>query len=134
MNQVFVDTSGWLAIVVASDQYHSEAVLHYERFRTEETKLITHEGVLIEVGNMLSPSRSRSVAVELRTKIIASSRIELAALTNELIDDAWDLYSKRADKDWSIVDCMSFLVMERRGIVEALTDRHFEQAGFTKLL
>jgi predicted nucleic acid-binding protein len=38
-------------------------------------------------------------------------------------------------KDWSLTDCISFVVMEERGVTEALTsDRHFEQAGFASLL
>jgi hypothetical protein len=45
------------------------------------------------------------------------------------------LYSDRPDKDWSLTDCTSFVVMKRLRITEALTaDRHFEQAGFKVLL
>jgi hypothetical protein len=44
------------------------------------------------------------------------------------------LYNSRLDKDWSLTDCISFVVMRERGITEALTgDHHFEQAGFTTL-
>jgi predicted nucleic acid-binding protein len=44
-------------------------------------------------------------------------------------------YSRRPDKDWSLTDCISFVVMRDRGITEALTgDHHFEQAGFKALL
>ena len=46
-----------------------------------------------------------------------------------------DLYNARDDKDWSLTDCISFIVMKEHGITEALTgDRHFEQAGFRALL
>lgn len=39
------------------------------------------------------------------------------------------------NKDWSLTDCISFVVMQREGIDEALTgDRNFEQAGFKALL
>ena len=43
----------------------------------------------------------------------------------------FDLYESRLDKDWSLTDCVSFAVLSRRGLTEALTaDHHFEQAGF----
>ena len=47
----------------------------------------------------------------------------------------WELYSSRLDKDWGIIDCISFVLMEERNLIEALTgDHHFEQAGFKVLL
>ena len=40
----------------------------------------------------------------------------------------------RADKDWSLTDCVSFVVMQREGVIEVLSgDRHFAQAGFKPL-
>jgi predicted nucleic acid-binding protein len=39
------------------------------------------------------------------------------------------------DKDWSVTDCASFVIMDHRRIVEALThDHHFEQKGYRALL
>jgi predicted nucleic acid-binding protein len=53
----------------------------------------------------------------------------------ELFSCGLALFSQRLDKDWSLTDCISFVVMERLGLQEALTgDRHFEQAGFRALL
>jgi hypothetical protein len=54
----------------------------------------------------------------------------VAPFQPELIDSAVQLYRTRPDKDWSLTDCLSFVVMERRHLTEALTtDGHFEQAG-----
>ncbi len=59
----------------------------------------------------------------------------LISIDEELYEAGWKLYAKRPDKDWGIVDCISFIVMQRQGITEALTtDKHFKQAGFIKLL
>lgn len=45
------------------------------------------------------------------------------------------MFRNRTDKNWSLVDCASFVVMRKHGILEALTaDHHFEQAGFVRLL
>jgi hypothetical protein len=52
-----------------------------------------------------------------------------------LFDARVALYGERMDKDWPLTDCISFVVMQREGITDALTgDRHFEQAGFVPLL
>jgi len=53
----------------------------------------------------------------------------------ELFDRGCELYTSRSDKEWSLTDCISFVVMKERGLTDALTpDRHFEQAGFKILL
>ena len=57
-------------------------------------------------------------------------RIEVAPFQPEPIDSAVQLYRARPDKDWSLADCLSFVITERRPLTEALTtDGHFEQAG-----
>jgi uncharacterized protein len=53
----------------------------------------------------------------------------------ELFQRGYDLYARRPDKDWSLTDCTSFVVMKEQGLTDALTtDHHFEQAGFQMLL
>jgi hypothetical protein len=52
-----------------------------------------------------------------------------------LFERGLSLYLRRMDKDWSLTDCVSFVVMEEMALTDALTgDRHFEQAGFHVLL
>ena len=53
----------------------------------------------------------------------------------ELFAEGLALYSSRKDKEWTLTDCISFVVMKREELGEALTgDHHFKQAGFTTLL
>lgn len=77
-----------------------------------------------------------------RSKMIAfidalkqSPLVEVIHVDPLLDEKAWQLLKSREDKGWSLTDCTSFVVMEERHINEALTtDRHFEQAGFIRLL
>ena len=61
--------------------------------------------------------------------------IEIVHIDERLDKEAWKLLAERLDKQWSLVDAASFVVMRERGISEALaTDKHFEQDGFVRLL
>ncbi|MBI4581577.1 MAG: type II toxin-antitoxin system VapC family toxin [Planctomycetes bacterium] len=65
----------------------------------------------------------------------ADSAVEIVPFSEELFRAGIELYRDRPDKSWSLTDCLSFVVMQRQVLVEALTrDHHFEQAGFTVLL
>ncbi len=45
------------------------------------------------------------------------------------------LFRDRTDKEWGLIDCVSFVVMSERGVTKALTvDEHFQQNGFHALL
>lgn len=61
--------------------------------------------------------------------------LQIVPVNQALFDQGWVLYKQRPDKDWSLTDCISFVVMMRDAIIQAFTsDHHFEQAGFIKLL
>lgn len=45
------------------------------------------------------------------------------------------LYQSRLDKTWDLTDCISFIVMQDQGLIDAVTvDKHFVQVGFRALL
>ena len=74
-------------------------------------------------------------AVEVLTTLQSNPLVEIVAMRAEILADAFDLYSRRSDKEWRMTDCVSFVVMHERGLIEALTmDQHFQQAGFRALL
>lgn len=64
-----------------------------------------------------------------------NANVEVLPQTSIQFREAYGLYKRMADKEWSLTDCASFEIMKARGITEALAhDHHFEQAGFTALL
>lgn len=90
---------------------------------------------MLETGNGLSVLRLRVAAVAWRQKLEKSDRVEIIAVSRSIYEAGWRLFEERPDKEWGIVDCISFELMKQLNIHEALTaDKHFEQAGFKKLL
>lgn len=135
MARVFVDTAAWLALINKDDHFHKQARAVRDRLVAAQASFITTDWVLLEVANSLSKRRFRKSAVRLVEAISRSPNIRVVRTDPYLWDRAWNLYKKSRDKDWSLTDCMSFVVMRDEGIRQAFTtDRHFEQAGFVKLL
>jgi predicted nucleic acid-binding protein len=132
MKSVFADTFHFLALLKADDPYHSRAVeLHRVRWR----KLVTTDCVLLETGDACCEPQDHGDFLALYDSLPRDSRIEIVRLTPELLERGVTLFRNRADKNWPLTDCISFVVMEHHGLSEALTaDRHFEQAGFKTLL
>jgi uncharacterized protein len=90
---------------------------------------------LLEIGNALSKQRHRAAAIQLLESLEADPSVEIILFTNSLYKLAFNLFKQREDKEWGLVDCISFIVMQDRGITAALTaDTHFQQAGFRALL
>jgi predicted nucleic acid-binding protein len=132
---VFLDTSYAIVLSAPADQLHESAVRVAERIESENVSLVTTRAVVVEIGNALSKSKYRRAAVELLQSLEEDPTVEIVPLTEELYERAARLYATRADKEWGMTDCISFVLMRERGLTEALTaDEHFRQAGFTALL
>lgn len=135
MNELFLDTAYAIALSVTSDENHDRAVELAEQLESRQTRLITTRAVLLEIGNALSRQRYREAAVQLLEALEQDPQVECVPLTDELYRQAFELFRSRPDKDWGLIDCVSFVVMNQRGLTDALTtDEHFEQAGFRALL
>jgi predicted nucleic acid-binding protein len=77
----------------------------------------------------------KSQQIQLIEDLQADPSVEVVFIDSLLETAAWSLWRARPDKEWTLVDCASFVVMQQRRLTEALaTDHHFEQAGFVRLL
>lgn len=134
-NKVFLDTSYAIALSVESDSNHHTALKIAGSLETFGTKLVTTRAVLLEIGNALSNQRLRKAAVRLLNALENDATVEIVEMTRELYQRTFNLFQNRADKNWGVIDCVSFTVMADVSLTEALTaDVHFQQAGFTPLL
>ena len=131
MKRVFADSFYFFALLNQKDQSH-KAVVEWTKSFTGQ--LMTTEWVMLELADGLAYSPGRSSLHRTRQGILESPHHQLVSLEMQMYEEGLRLYSSRADKEWSLTDCLSFVVMEREGLVEALTgDQQFEQAGFVAL-
>jgi len=129
---MLLDTSGLLCFHHAAELQHSEAVTFFHAAPVR----ITHSYVLAEfVALAVARRLPRQAALAFMAELQDNSLVEIVYVDEAMHWEALVLLQHRLDKMWTLCDAVSFLLMQQRGIVEALTtDFHFEQAGFTRLL
>ena len=133
---VLIDTGYLIALASPDDALH-EPAKRWRRLigRVRALQIVT-EYVLHETLNGLRGTRAkRTVGRRLVAELTDDPTCEVIAASGDLFDAGLGLFADRPDKQWSFTDCVSFRVMEQRGLTAALAhDRHFEQAGFDPLL
>ena len=125
---VFADTFALLAWLNPRDHAHASVSGYLDRY---PGRLVTTEWVLLELADALAAPEARSAAVAFLRAVRADRQFDVVGYVPAVYQAGFDLFAARADKAWSLTDCISFAVMRQFGLTEALTaDRHFEQAGF----
>jgi uncharacterized protein len=128
----FADTSYYIALLNPDDDLHAQAVAVTD---TLVGQVITSEWVLAELGGRLFAPRNRREFFRFVEDLRGDADIVIVGADKATFEAGLALYGRRLDKEWSVVDCISFNIMNERGISEALsTDHHFAQAGFKILL
>ena len=134
-SKVFLDTAYAIALSSEQDDYHGLALQIADELEAERTSIVTTQAILLEIGNALSKHRFRHAAVALLQALELDTSVEIVPFSQELYDRAFALFSQRPDKDWGLIDCVSFIVMRDHGIIQALTtDDHYRQAGFQAIM
>jgi len=137
MKKIFADTSGWGHLVDSGQKYHGLAANICLNSRNKGSKIVTGNYIIAELAAlMITPLHlHHSVIVDFISSMKISPHIEIVHINPDIDRQTWELFSKRSDKEWSLADCSSFVVMQQFGITESFTtDHHFEQAGFIRLL
>lgn len=128
----FVDSFYLLALFNGRDAAHERAIAASKEL---QGVLVTTDWVLVETADALSDPMNRSRCAQFIDDLRRSPRVEVEPGSRTLFDAGLSLYRQRADKEWSLTDCISFVVMQDREIIDALTGDHdFEQAGFRAIL
>lgn len=125
---VFMDTYGLIAWINTRDAAHQPVKSYLDAYAGS---IVTTEWVLLEFADAFSLASVKPFAIEAIKRIHRLPMFQVVGFDPAVYKAGFDLYETRSDKDWSLTDCISFAVMNERGLSEALTaDHHFEQAGF----
>jgi len=132
MTPVFADSFYFIALTNPRDAAHERAIAWT---RTSANRLLTTSWVVTEFANYMCDPINRQVFNRMLHDLRGRSDVEIVPPEVDLWNEGLARFEARPDKAWSLTDCISFIVMERAGVSEALTgDHHFEQAGFVALL
>lgn len=124
---VFVDTGAWFALVVESDPDHERADAWFNSYPDE---LLTTDFIIDELLTLLRARGHHQAAIDYGAELIGGRLANLHRISEDDFSDAWRIFVKFSDKDWSFTDCTSRCVIEKFGIRTAFCfDHHFRQFG-----
>jgi len=127
---VFADTSGIFSYLVRDDYMHIRAKAVFQSFAENNTQLLTSSYVLVETTALLQRRIGMDAVIDFHNKI-------QPLLDVIWVDEYWHTKAINRlitlnQKKVSLVDCLSFVIMDAREIGTAFSfDNHFEKNGFS---
>ena len=132
MKPIFVDTSGFAALLNRGDVNHALALAFDRQVAEQRLRLLTSNFVLDETYTWLRQTLGHAQTVSFGVHIQQSKVVEVVYVTPEIERIAWDILARYVDKSFSYTDCTSFALMRQLNLDTAFTfDHHFRQFGLT---
>ena len=129
---IFADTGYFIALLDTRDAFHA---LTLRWARALDEPLLTTEYVMVETFNYFSAPSQRFRPLGLLEQLHRTPQVEIMPSSPRLFSQGVHLFEQRPDKEWSLTDCISLVVMQQRGLSRVLAyDHHFAQAGYEPLL
>jgi len=133
MRRIFVDTGAWIGVAVARDGAHEAAAAYARQLAERKTLLVTTNYVLAETYTRIRYDDGHAKAIAFDTLIGEMARrhqLSIRWITPPIHEAALELFRRYDDQDFSVVDCTSFVVVQRLRIRDVFgLDRHFVAMG-----
>ena len=127
---VFVDTSGYFALLVQNDHMHIRAKENFSYFAEQNAQLVTSSFVLVETIALLQRRIGLAPVHDFNAKILPL--LDVIWVNDKWYTCAMQRLFAQNNRNVSLVDCLSFEIMDSLEIKYAFAfDRHFEENGFT---
>lgn len=134
-NEIFVDTSGFYALLIGKDDRHAVAGRVLRDAQRRKRRFVTSDYVLDETATLLKVRGHGHLLGAFFDTVRSSAVCRIEWMDAERFSAAQAFFLKHAGQDWSFTDCVSFQVMKHLRLRDALTkDSHFHAAGFVVLL
>ena len=136
MRRIFVDTSGFYALIVGKDENHGRAEELFKLAQREAWRLVTTNAVVFETQALLlhraRPGRETALKF---LDAVQNDAYDVVRVRKNDEEKALALIREHEDKLYSFCDALSFVVMERLRIREAIAfDQDFRSYGKFTLL
>lgn len=129
--KAFSDTSWWIALMAHRDTNHHKAKESLKRIKKEKIEIYVSDYVFDETVTLLRRKTNFKISHLFGENILTSKIANLIFTGKKDFQEAWRIYKKFEDQDFSFTDCTSFAIMKRLKINKALTfDRHFVVMNF----
>lgn len=129
---IFVDTSAWYAHSTPKDPNHASAKQFLGRCRE---RIVTSDYVIDEVLTLLKARGNVGQAMRMGNNLFVGGVAEIEWVSEADVEEAWKIFEKYRDKDWSFTDCVSLVMMQRLRIKTTFAfDQHFRQFGTVTVL
>jgi uncharacterized protein len=126
---VFADTSALFALMVRDDMMHVRAKKCFSYFAEHSVQLISSSFVLVETIALLQRRIGLDAVQDFHVRIVPL--LDVLWVNAEWYARAFQRLSSHGKRDLSLVDCLSFEIMEARAVTMAYTyDKHFKENGF----
>jgi len=133
--KIFIDTAAFIALVDATDKNHQPAKRCYREIVQSRNSLVSSNFVICETLNYLRTRISYKVSIKFRESVYKSDILEIIYISMDTEEEAYKIFKKYKDKDFSFTDCTSFALMERKKIKKAFSfDHHFMQFGSFQMI
>ena len=134
-SRVFIDSSGFFALLVRDDDRHAEADRTLQEAARRGRLFVTSDYVLDETATLLKARGRGHLVKPLLDRVFQGEACQVEWMDPARFAGTQSFFLKHSDHAWSFTDCFSFVLMRELRLREALTkDAHFREAGFRPLL
>jgi predicted nucleic acid-binding protein len=131
--KVFIDSGGWLSVIIESDQYHEAGRSYFEALMALGAALETSDFVLDEVITRLRYDAGHAEAAQflrLVHEAVNAGALKVHRVSEVLWGQAEEIFLRYGDVRLSFTDCTSFALIHEHPVDEVFAfDAHFEMMG-----